>query len=69
MIKIADLLHHLTQEGRVFYRNHILKFSDSDDPQNNLYKQVNNNRQIAQKEFNLHSTIKCYRYNLAFKLS
>ncbi len=54
---MADLLSQLTQPEKELYRNYLLKVPDSNHPQNNLYSLVENNRSIAESEFNLHATV------------
>jgi hypothetical protein len=56
---LAELLKNLTSEEKEFYRNHILKTSEPNHPQNNLYELIKKNNHIAKWEFNLHETIHC----------
>jgi len=57
LIPVAELLRKLTPEEKEFYRNYILKVLGENHPQNNLYNLVHKNTQIAEAEFNLHTTI------------
>lgn len=50
----AELLATLTIEEKELYRNRILKVSDQNHPQNNLYNLVKHDPEICLSPFNLH---------------
>jgi len=58
---IANMLQSITPLEQEFYRTYILQVPQRHHAQNNLYEIVHQNQEIAQTQFNLHTTIEALK--------